>query len=539
MKEFLSKAFSLNTANKVFAFENLIPVAILSIVAWYISYASGLATSYNDAMAHVNLSRMVIDNQEPGMAQIGTVWLPLNHILPLVFVWNEWAWRSGFAGSFFSMAAYVISVWAIFKTVFTITRHKIAALIGSLVFAFNLNILYIQTTPLTEALYIGLFSLSMMVFALYLTEKQNAKYLLILGVLGFFQVITRYDGWFVVIAQALFILVNEYTLVKRSIQETIGKLFLFGLPVILGMGLWFTWNGLIFGNPLYFIFGEYSAHSQQTLIAEKAGLETKGNIGLSFMTYMYTMIHNVGHFILTYALFGLATLLLFVKRIDFKKKLLFVGALISPIVFNILSLFLGFSTINVPEINSDHINPTEQWFNVRYGLLALPFAAVLVGIFASWKKLAAALAVVMIVVQGYAMYTNGLITVADGTKGLSAFNNHKASEELSVLVQPDETVIMSMAYFSATAFKSDVQLKQVVHEGVSKKWNQALQNPQNYAEWIVMSSTESRGDPVYGKLVVEQKSAFLTQYDIVYSDAETSIYRLKDNKKVALLGVNK
>jgi hypothetical protein len=251
------------------------------------------------------------------------------------------------------------------------------------------------------------------------------------------------------------------------------------------------------------------------------------------------MIHNVGHFVLTYALFGLATLLLFVKSISLKQKLLFTGVLASPIVFNVLALFLGFSTINVPEINQAPANPTEQWFNVRYGLLALPFAAILVGIFASWKKFAAALAMVMIIVQGYAMYTNGLITVVDGTKGLSAFNNQKAAEELSALVQPDETIIMSMAYFSATAFKSDVQLKQVVHEGVSKKWNQALNSPQNYAEWIVMSSTAERGDPVHNKLVVEQNNAFLTQYDIVYSDSETAIYRLKDNKKVALLGGNK
>ena len=527
--------------NKLFSFENLIPVAILSIVAWYISYASGLATSYNDAMAHVNLSRMVIDNQEPGIAQIGTVWLPLNHILPLIFVWNDWAWRSGFAGSIFSMVAYVISVWAIIKTVFILTEKKFAAIVGGLAFALNLNILYIQTTPLTESLYLGLFSLSMLVFTLWLTKKDNAKYLLLLGVLGFFQVITRYDGWFVVAIQGLLIAIHEIGFIKKTVQETVGKLFLYGLPVVLGIGLWILWNAIIFGHPAYFIFGEYSAHAQQTAIEQNVGLVNKGNIIQSTTTFFYTMIHNVGQFVLAYGVFGLAVLFLFVKKsLDFKKKLLFVAALASPIVFNILALFLGFSTINIPELQADAAtNPSAQWFNVRYGLLALPFAAILVGIFASWKKAAAVLAMIVIMFQGYVTYTNGLITVTDGTVGLSAYKNHNVSKELTTLVNGDDTVLMSMAVFSSVAFESDMQLKQVIHEGVNKKWNHALHHPEQHAKWIVLGGEAVPGDAVRKALIDDQQSAFRKHYELVYADNEARIYKLKNEKTLTYTGGNK
>nr|MBA3723663.1 hypothetical protein [Candidatus Levybacteria bacterium] len=91
MKDTLTNIFNFKNFNRLFAFENLLPVTLLSIIAWYISYVSGLITTYNDAMSHMNIARLVIDNQEPGLAQLGSVWLPLNHILPLVFVWNDWA----------------------------------------------------------------------------------------------------------------------------------------------------------------------------------------------------------------------------------------------------------------------------------------------------------------------------------------------------------------------------------------------------------------------------------------------------------------
>ena len=79
----------------------IILLVTISIVTWYFSYQSGLTTIYNDAMGHLNIARAVIDGKQPGLAQLGSVWLPLDHILFLALIWNTWAWHSGFAGSFF------------------------------------------------------------------------------------------------------------------------------------------------------------------------------------------------------------------------------------------------------------------------------------------------------------------------------------------------------------------------------------------------------------------------------------------------------
>src|SRR5260221_12040062 len=54
------------------------------------------------------IARRVIAGRTPGLAQLGTTWLPFNHALMLPFIWSDFLFRSGFAGSFPSMIAFVV-----------------------------------------------------------------------------------------------------------------------------------------------------------------------------------------------------------------------------------------------------------------------------------------------------------------------------------------------------------------------------------------------------------------------------------------------
>src|SRR5437660_11286377 len=60
-----------------------------------------------DAIAHVNKARGLFDNFKPGLRQLGTVWLPLPHILMAPLAAIDPLWRSGAAGSFLSMACFI------------------------------------------------------------------------------------------------------------------------------------------------------------------------------------------------------------------------------------------------------------------------------------------------------------------------------------------------------------------------------------------------------------------------------------------------
>ena len=94
-------------------------LAILSVAAllWY--YAHNELLLYGDAVAHINIARRVIDNRSwlSSFFQLGTVWLPLQHVAMLPFVWNNRLWQSGIAGSIPSMVAYVLGGLGIFRLV--------------------------------------------------------------------------------------------------------------------------------------------------------------------------------------------------------------------------------------------------------------------------------------------------------------------------------------------------------------------------------------------------------------------------------------
>src|SRR4051812_19767499 len=61
---------------------------VLGALAAWCSFANGWILYYGDAEAHLNIARRVIDSRTPGYEQIGTVWLPLPHVLMLPFVGN-------------------------------------------------------------------------------------------------------------------------------------------------------------------------------------------------------------------------------------------------------------------------------------------------------------------------------------------------------------------------------------------------------------------------------------------------------------------
>src|SRR5262245_34896028 len=105
----------------------------LSLCAYSFFWHRSEIFLYGDAVAHINIARRVVDSLTPGPLQLGTVWLPLPHILMLPLVWWDQAWQTGLAGSLPSLFAYVIAVRGIFRLV-SIFGSRMAALIAAVAF---------------------------------------------------------------------------------------------------------------------------------------------------------------------------------------------------------------------------------------------------------------------------------------------------------------------------------------------------------------------------------------------------------------------
>src|SRR6202789_2691757 len=92
-------------------------VSLFSVLFYY---RNGDLLLYGDAVAHINIARRVFDSRTPGLLQLGTVWLPLPHLLIIPFIVSNQMWQSGAGGSMPSMAAFALSVLGIFRLLRTV-----------------------------------------------------------------------------------------------------------------------------------------------------------------------------------------------------------------------------------------------------------------------------------------------------------------------------------------------------------------------------------------------------------------------------------
>lgn len=126
---------------------------LVSLFALSFSYSRGIMLLYGDAVAHLHIARRIIDSLNPGLTQLGSVWLPLPHLLLVPFVARlEW-WQSGVAGAFPSMGAYVFGAAGIYRLA-RLWVQPGSALVAALFFALNPGLLYMQTTAMNEPLFL-------------------------------------------------------------------------------------------------------------------------------------------------------------------------------------------------------------------------------------------------------------------------------------------------------------------------------------------------------------------------------------------------
>ncbi|HRP37353.1 MAG TPA: hypothetical protein PLS50_06115, partial [Candidatus Dojkabacteria bacterium] len=159
----------------------------------------------------------------------------------------------------------------------------------------------------------------------------------------------RYDGWFLIFIATLIVAFQIFR--KKGYKATEGMSIMFMSLGGLGIALWVLWNLLIFGDPLFFAFGPFSAHSQQEQLLAAGNLPTKGDILLSIKMYLYALFFNSYTLPAILGLFG-GISLWFNKKININARIATL-ALIAPFIFNILALYLGHSVLFIQGISGD------------------------------------------------------------------------------------------------------------------------------------------------------------------------------------------
>ncbi|MBI4067571.1 hypothetical protein HY407_04255 [Candidatus Gottesmanbacteria bacterium] len=493
----------------------LIIFTIISIYYFQSFYTNKLGLSYNDARSHLDIGRRVVEGLKPGLAQLGSVWLPLPHILMIPTIWNDFMWHSGLAGSLQSMISFVVTGLVIYSFLKILGVGMFGRLLGVFVFVANLNILYLQSVAMTELLLISTMTIGVYELVLWAHDDKIVN-LVKSAFWVMLSTLVRYDGWFLLIISTC--IVAFLTWKKRGYKTSEGLSILFVTLAGLGVVGWFVWNQLIFKDALYFALGPFSARVQQQQMEKAGALMTKGDLLLSTQVYLYALFFNSGTFTAFLGLFGAIAFWLS-KNIKTSIKIASLS-LLTPLLFNIIALFFGHSVLFVQGISGN------TWFNVRYGIMMMPSIAIFIGYLAhKVKSLRWVFLGLLFFVTFFAFNSSDAVTIDDARVGSSQKNVSEVSGWLSTHAKDEKGfILISAASHDAIIFSSGLPMKKFIHEGTGAYWESATIAPDRWARWIVMRTHDD--NDLSWKFV--SRAPGFVKYEKTAAYPFADIYQLKD-----------
>jgi hypothetical protein len=171
-----------------------VAAALVGVRAAWLYHEAGLTLIHYDAKAHLVVARRVFDNLTPGWRQLGAVWLPLPHLLNLLPVQIDACYRTGACAVVMSIGAFALAASAVARIVLRATGSTLAALAAATVLTLNPDLLYLQSTPMTEALLVCFLAWSAS-FTWDWLEEPTARHRRRAGWTLAAACLTRYEAW--------------------------------------------------------------------------------------------------------------------------------------------------------------------------------------------------------------------------------------------------------------------------------------------------------------------------------------------------------
>jgi len=502
----------------------------VSVFSFLFYFQRGDVLLYGDAVAHINIARRVFDSKTPGLLQLGTVWLPLPHLLMVPFLLSNEMWRRGAGGSIPSMAAYVFGVIGMFRLVRGALSRGIepdriaslAAWTAAVVYAANPNLIYMQTTAMGEAVYLAFFVWSVAYFAE--SMRGDAKALTKCGLCLAAACLTRYDGWFLAVAMAAAVVVGSVLAGASDVNKarvfrfTRVAVVKFVLLAAAAPSLWLAYNAIVYRNPLEFANGPYSAKAieRKTQSGANPGHPGSGNLLLAARYFLKSAEANMAEnewlqrtwVLLTVTSIVVAGFAYRGSRSEAAPSLAWpLLFLLIPVPFYALSVAYGGVPVFIP----------AWWpfshYNVRYGLQLLPaFAAasaLLVGQAArseTWKprlRLACVLGILGAVIASYtSVWRATPVSLKEAQVNMG--NRNQLESEVAVWLEklpPDSTLLMYVGDHVGALQQAGIPLQHVINEGNHRTWRQpadpeglwerALADPAHYADYVMAFEGDS------------------------------------------------
>ena len=478
-----------------------VAVMVWGGTAAWVYHLQGLTLSHYDAKAHLVVARRVMDSITPGWQQVGAVWLPLPHLLNLIPVQVDAFYRTGASAIAISIASVGVAAYACARMVLRATQSYAGAILAVTLLALNPNILYLQSTPMTEPLLIALLMLGAMSMHAWASVggprwRRAAGWSLAAACL------TRYEAWpFTAAALAIASLArwrvgaSLQAVVKESLAIALyptAAILLFLINSKLSTDQWFVTGGFFVPDPL---------------------LQGKA---VAVVSAVWWGARQLGSSTLVLAAGAAAITLVTLAFRDRRRAPLAVPlALIAVAALPSYAYFEG--------------HP----FRIRYmvPLVAAAIAATGVGTGLLPRRLQAVAA--MIVLAGVLVTTRpfdpqaAMVLEAQWDRP----NSRDRQQVTNCLPRerPRPTVMASMgslAHYMQELSTAGFGIRNFLHEGNGDLWAAALTGPARYVGWMLIEERAEGGDMLFHRAAEDPR--FLAGFDRVCAGGGVALYRNRD-----------
>ncbi len=430
----------------------------------------GYVLYYGDAEAHLNIARRIFDSRTPGAEQLGTVWLPLPHLVLIPFAMRDEWWRSGFAGVVPSATCFVLAGIFLFAAARRAYRSAAAGFACALIFALNPNVLYLQSTPMSEMLLAA--SLAMLLWAtIWFRDSQSIFAVLGAAIASNAASLTRYEGWFLIPFVAIYFLIIS----KRRWHAILFAGLAGAAPLA-----WLAHNRFYYGNALEFYNGPWSAMAIYHRYLEQGMKPYPGDHDWKTAIRYY---FEAARLVAGWAALGVGAIGVMAAL---ARKVFFpVFLLALPPAFYVWSMHSSGTPIFVPDFFPN------SYYNTRYAITILPLAAFAAAALATVRPrpvmasiaMVAALAPLAMLLKQPAITWKESEVNSIGRRDWTS----QAAQFLEENYRPGSGILFPFGDITAVLREAGIPLREGLHEGNGAAWVAATTRPDLYLneEWAI------------------------------------------------------
>jgi hypothetical protein len=459
-------------------------------------HSLGLTLTHYDARAHLVVARRIFDSITPGWQQIGAVWLPLPHLLNALPVQIDFFYRTGFSAVAISILSLAVATGAVGWIVASLSESSAAAVAAAAVFALNPNVLYLQSTPMTEPLLMALTLASIALLIAWCEDRGNISTATV-GVAFALACLTRYEAWPVMgaaLVAAIWVRWRQGAPFSDALRAVIG---IASYPAT-AIGAFVVFSRIVtgawFANDFFVPENTAKGHPYEALKEIAWGVRELSGYGL-----------------LIAALAGgavLAVLGLFSKR---RATAILPIALATTAAVSWLAFLDG--------------HP----YRIRYMVPLLAAEAVFAGALAGvWKRLQPVAVVGLVLVAAFELRpldtSAPMVVEAQWDRP-----NIVARDRVTAYLQSNyhgETVMASMGslgHYMQDLSRDGFSIRDFLHEGNGDIWLDALEGPRPFAGWMLIEEQAEGGDMLAKR--ARENPSFLDGFSRVSEAAGVVLYR--------------